>query len=95
MYYHKKLELKFRGYGKTTVAILIKVTNKKKFKMIFKIFLFILYVGISFPIFNKVHQTSKLVIDEEFHLRQGEHYCKGEFEIVNWIFFLYFYMLHY
>uniref|UniRef100_A0A182YKF1 Dol-P-Glc:Glc(2)Man(9)GlcNAc(2)-PP-Dol alpha-1,2-glucosyltransferase n=1 Tax=Anopheles stephensi TaxID=30069 RepID=A0A182YKF1_ANOST len=39
------------------------------------------YSAISFVVFNKVYETSQLVIDEEFHLRQGDHYCHGRFQV--------------
>lgn len=42
----------------------------------------IFYFAISLPIFNQVYETSKQVIDEEFHLRQGLHYCDGNFTVV-------------
>lgn len=43
----------------------------------------IIYVFISIPIFNLVFESSNLVVDEEFHLRQGQHYCKGHFHVVS------------
>uniref|UniRef100_A0A182RI00 Dol-P-Glc:Glc(2)Man(9)GlcNAc(2)-PP-Dol alpha-1,2-glucosyltransferase n=1 Tax=Anopheles funestus TaxID=62324 RepID=A0A182RI00_ANOFN len=39
------------------------------------------YSSISFVVFNKVYETTQLVIDEEFHLRQGSHYCHGRFQV--------------
>uniref|UniRef100_A0A182SS52 Dol-P-Glc:Glc(2)Man(9)GlcNAc(2)-PP-Dol alpha-1,2-glucosyltransferase n=1 Tax=Anopheles maculatus TaxID=74869 RepID=A0A182SS52_9DIPT len=39
------------------------------------------YSTISFVVFNKVYETTQLVIDEEFHLRQGDHYCHGRFQV--------------
>ncbi|KAJ6633375.1 putative Dol-P-Glc:Glc(2)Man(9)GlcNAc(2)-PP-Dol alpha-1,2-glucosyltransferase [Pseudolycoriella hygida] len=46
-----------------------------------KLTLFIVYTLFSVFIFFKVFDTSNLVIDEEFHLRQGLHYCNGDFRI--------------
>lgn len=40
-------------------------------------------ITVSMQIFNRVYRTSKQVIDEEFHLRQGLHYCRGNFTIVS------------
>lgn len=48
-----------------------------------KLILFIVYTSFSAFLFLKVFDTSSLVIDEEFHLRQGLHYCNGEFKIVR------------
>lgn len=42
-----------------------------------------LYVAISIPLFLQVHNASELVIDEEFHLRQGRYYCEGNLSIVS------------
>ncbi|KXJ78683.1 hypothetical protein RP20_CCG003726 [Aedes albopictus] len=39
------------------------------------------YSAVSFVLFNLIYRTSKVVIDEEFHLRQGEHYCHGRFDV--------------
>ncbi|XP_058118003.1 putative Dol-P-Glc:Glc(2)Man(9)GlcNAc(2)-PP-Dol alpha-1,2-glucosyltransferase [Anopheles ziemanni] len=39
------------------------------------------YSFISWLVFNKVYGTTQLVIDEEFHLRQGNHYCMGRFQV--------------
>ncbi|XP_062560968.1 putative Dol-P-Glc:Glc(2)Man(9)GlcNAc(2)-PP-Dol alpha-1,2-glucosyltransferase [Armigeres subalbatus] len=36
---------------------------------------------VSLALFNLIYRTSKVVVDEEFHLRQGEHYCHGRFEV--------------
>lgn len=41
----------------------------------------IVYLLISVPIFLLVFESSDLVVDEEFHLRQGKHYCHGNFHI--------------
>lgn len=43
----------------------------------------ILYIFISIPLFLLVFKSSNLVVDEEFHLRQGRHYCEGNFHIVS------------
>lgn len=42
-----------------------------------------IYLIVSIPIFFIVFNASQNVIDEEFHLRQGKHYCNGSFEIVS------------
>lgn len=42
-----------------------------------------IYLIVSIPIFIVVYNASDNVIDEEFHLRQGKHYCNGSFEIVS------------
>ena len=39
----------------------------------------------SLYLFYNVNETSEQVIDEEFHLRQGKHYCNGEFDVVSTI----------
>lgn len=44
-----------------------------------KVLLYGVYGIVSFYVFLKVYETSLLVIDEEFHLRQGMHYCNGDF----------------
>lgn len=44
-----------------------------------------IYIAISIPIFIQVYNASELVIDEEFHLRQGQNYCQGDFFIVSFI----------
>lgn len=43
----------------------------------------IVYVFISIPIFFLVYKSSNLVVDEEFHVRQGQHYCNGKFHVVS------------
>lgn len=48
-----------------------------------KFALFIVYVSLSVLLFLNVFDSSPLVIDEEFHLRQGLHYCNGDFTIVS------------
>lgn len=45
--------------------------------------IFALYVGISALLFPFVYEASSEVIDEEFHLRQGLAYCRGEFDVVS------------
>lgn len=47
------------------------------------VFLISSYALVSFLVFNKVYKTTKTVIDEEFHLRQGIHYCHGNLRIVS------------
>lgn len=42
-----------------------------------------IYTIVSIAIFYVVYEASKLVIDEEFHLRQGREYCNGNFHIVS------------
>ncbi|XP_031626049.1 putative Dol-P-Glc:Glc(2)Man(9)GlcNAc(2)-PP-Dol alpha-1,2-glucosyltransferase [Contarinia nasturtii] len=44
-------------------------------------FILALYTSFSLPIFYLVFNASELVVDEEFHLRQGRHYCLGNFDI--------------
>lgn len=44
-----------------------------------------IYLIVSIPLFYVVFNASELVIDEEFHLRQGLHYCNGSFDVVSWI----------
>lgn len=47
-----------------------------------RFFVFLLvYVVVTLILFHLVYQTSKEVVDEKFHLRQGEHYCQGRFHI--------------
>lgn len=43
------------------------------------------FAGVSKVIFDKVHLTSKNVIDEEFHLPQGLQYCNYNFSTVNFL----------
>ncbi|XP_059614401.1 putative Dol-P-Glc:Glc(2)Man(9)GlcNAc(2)-PP-Dol alpha-1,2-glucosyltransferase [Phlebotomus argentipes] len=40
-----------------------------------------IYAAISLWLFHRVYDTTQLVIDEEFHLRQGIHYCNGNFSV--------------
>uniref|UniRef100_A0A7G3AAW1 Dol-P-Glc:Glc(2)Man(9)GlcNAc(2)-PP-Dol alpha-1,2-glucosyltransferase n=1 Tax=Lutzomyia longipalpis TaxID=7200 RepID=A0A7G3AAW1_LUTLO len=40
-----------------------------------------IYFLASLWLFNRVYSTTKLVVDEEFHLRQGLHYCHGNFSV--------------
>uniref|UniRef100_A0AAG5CW63 Dol-P-Glc:Glc(2)Man(9)GlcNAc(2)-PP-Dol alpha-1,2-glucosyltransferase n=1 Tax=Anopheles atroparvus TaxID=41427 RepID=A0AAG5CW63_ANOAO len=52
--------------------------------MLAKVVPFVLLSGyslVSWLLFNRVYETTKLVIDEEFHLRQGNHYCEGRFQV--------------
>lgn len=42
-----------------------------------------IYSLVSIPIFYLVYYASESVIDEEFHLRQGQHYCNGSFDVVR------------
>lgn len=49
-----------------------------------KVTLFIVYTSFSVFLFLKVFDASNLVIDEEFHLRQGLHYCNGDFKVVRY-----------
>lgn len=42
-----------------------------------------IYLIVSIPLFHLVYHASQLVIDEEFHLRQGQHYCNGSFDVVG------------
>lgn len=52
-----------------------------------KVLLVTIYTAISFVIFNRVYEKSKVVIDELFHLGQGMQYCHGNFSAVNfWLF---------
>lgn len=48
-----------------------------------QILMLVVYCAISVPVFNKIYNTSSMVIDEEFHLRQGKHYCVGNFSVVS------------
>ncbi|XP_035782819.1 putative Dol-P-Glc:Glc(2)Man(9)GlcNAc(2)-PP-Dol alpha-1,2-glucosyltransferase [Anopheles albimanus] len=51
--------------------------------MLSKLVPFLLLCGfaiVSLLVFNEVYNTTQLVIDEEFHLRQGDHYCRGRFQ---------------
>lgn len=43
----------------------------------------VIYITVSIPLFIQVYKASELVIDEEFHLRQGRYYCEGNFSIVS------------
>lgn len=42
-----------------------------------------IYLTLTIPMFYQVYEASQLVIDEEFHLRQGRHYCDGNFSVVS------------
>lgn len=52
--------------------------NMFKFMIVFAV-----YVAISSQLFPLVYEASKEVIDEQFHLRQGIHYCNGNFDVVR------------
>lgn len=52
-----------------------------KIKNLFGIILSILFFICSIPIFQKIYETSKMIIDEEFHIRQGKYYCMGKYNI--------------
>lgn len=72
------------------VVYKLKVTNWNLFIWFWSIIMsylkyvtILLYFSIAFYIFLNVYETSQLVIDEEFHLRQGLHYCNGNFTIVS------------
>ncbi|XP_055613264.1 putative Dol-P-Glc:Glc(2)Man(9)GlcNAc(2)-PP-Dol alpha-1,2-glucosyltransferase [Uranotaenia lowii] len=41
----------------------------------------VVYVVVTMVLFHFVYQASQLVVDEEFHLIQGEHYCRGRFGV--------------
>lgn len=43
----------------------------------FKHRILIIYVLISINIFNSIYETSKSVVDELFHVKQGMNYCFG------------------
>lgn len=43
----------------------------------------VIYIMLSLPLFYLVFTASELIVDEEFHLRQGRHYCMGDFHIVS------------
>lgn len=49
----------------------------------FKHRIILIYTIISLLIFEKVYETSNLVIDELFHIEQGLHYCHGMYKEVN------------
>ncbi|XP_072943180.1 dol-P-Glc:Glc(2)Man(9)GlcNAc(2)-PP-Dol alpha-1,2-glucosyltransferase [Epargyreus clarus] len=40
-----------------------------------------LYMGCSIPVFDKVYNTLKVVIDEKFHIPQAQAYCNGQFDV--------------
>lgn len=46
-----------------------------------------LFIGIYFitsiQLFYRVFSASEIVIDEEFHLKQGRSYCLGHFDEVS------------
>lgn len=43
----------------------------------------VIYSIVSTAVFYLVYNASQLVIDEEFHLRQGREYCDFNFHIVS------------
>lgn len=47
------------------------------------VLLVLLFVAYSLPLFLRVFTTTQMVIDEEFHLRQGLYYCQKQFNKVN------------
>lgn len=52
----------------------------------FKHRIILIYSIVSLIIFDKVYETSKLVIDELFHIEQGLNYCHGMYAEVKIIF---------
>lgn len=54
------------------------------------IIILIIYITIALKVFNDVYLTSKLIVDEEFHLVLGEAYCKFEYHKVFEEFYLFF-----
>ena len=42
-----------------------------------------IYGSVSLLLFNNIYLTSKLVVDEEFHLPLGEAYCQFKFNEVG------------
>lgn len=50
---------------------------------IWPILLPLMFLAYSLPLFLRVYATTHMVIDEEFHLRQGLHFCNKRFEIVS------------
>ncbi|XP_065359549.1 putative Dol-P-Glc:Glc(2)Man(9)GlcNAc(2)-PP-Dol alpha-1,2-glucosyltransferase [Calliphora vicina] len=48
---------------------------------IWPILLPLLFLAYSLPLFLRVYATTQMVIDEEFHLRQGLHFCNKRFEV--------------
>lgn len=43
----------------------------------------VVYMAASIPLFYKVYDASKLIIDEEFHIRQAKYYCMDKFGLVS------------
>lgn len=43
----------------------------------------LLFLAYSVPLFLRVYATTEMVIDEEFHLRQGLHFCNKRFDVVS------------
>lgn len=56
--------------------------------------LLVAYLGISIPLFNKVYDTSKVIIDEEFHIRQAKYFCMDKFGVVSELNFVINYSLN-
>jgi hypothetical protein len=52
---------------------ILTMTERKWFKHRFAL----IYAIVSFVLFEKVYDTSKLMIDELFHIGQGLDYCHG------------------
>lgn len=44
-------------------------------------FLPCVYLMASIPIFEHIYKVARVVVDEEFHLPQGKHYCTGNFKV--------------
>lgn len=59
------------------------MNDRAIFNFLFKYLFVGIYTAISVVVFNRVYETSKEVIDEEFHTDQGLHYCNGYFERVR------------
>ncbi|EFA11523.2 Putative Dol-P-Glc:Glc(2)Man(9)GlcNAc(2)-PP-Dol alpha-1,2-glucosyltransferase-like Protein [Tribolium castaneum] len=51
-----------------------------KFSTILLCTLFTIFVIASKVVFDKIYQTARLIIDEEFHFQLGEAYCRYEFD---------------
>ncbi|XP_036338948.1 putative Dol-P-Glc:Glc(2)Man(9)GlcNAc(2)-PP-Dol alpha-1,2-glucosyltransferase [Rhagoletis pomonella] len=50
-------------------------------KYFWPVLLPILFLAYSLPLFLRVYATAPNVIDEEFHLRQGLHFCNKRFDV--------------
>lgn len=46
-------------------------------------FLPCVYLMASIPVFEHIYKVARVVVDEEFHLPQGKHYCTGNFQVVG------------